>query len=96
MTADPLSRSKLDADLLRLLQVDYEPEERVPVIVYTKDPESLELTTLRLLERRGRIRCSLRRLNAVSAWVSIRSLPEIADWEWVSALEMAQPVDVKH
>lgn len=86
--------SKLDADLARVLEV-YDPDEEVPVIVYVSEGISLD-TVRRSLAKAGRIRCSLDRINAVSAWVRIRSLPELAAWDLISALEMAQPVQAKN
>lgn len=84
---------RLDPELVRIIEI-FDPDEQVPVIVYTSGPDALALVRAKFDDMQ--IRSSLDRLNALSAWVAVGRLPSFMESELVIGLEVAQPVEVKH
>ena len=87
-----IDRVQLDSELVRVIEI-FDPDEQVPVIIYTSGPDALALVRAKFEDKQ--IRSSLDGLNALSAWIAVGCLSSFMESDLVVGLEMAQPVEVK-
>lgn len=85
---------KLDASLLALVQGGGLDETgQVPVFVRAVSGE-LDHVVEELARAGGRVRHVMKRLSAVSAWMPLGLVYELASKPFVDGLEMPQPVEI--
>lgn len=90
MTLESAVATKLDYDLSRLLQSNLERDEEVPVIVRVLEDDDLAEVSGRLEELQARVRHVLGRFQAISVWVQLGNVDQVASWQDVVSIELAQ------
>lgn len=94
MTRQPATE-KLDYELSRVVDsTPLDQGETIPVVIRVTDPARLDDAEVCVEDMSGSVRHRLEALSAVSAWIPIGAVLDLAGMEFVDTMELAQPEQV--